>query len=111
MTRSLTTLALLPALLFAGCRAEEPPLPEDVYEDGWDETTRTQRVGLLRSDLSDQLEILRATAPGTQPHQAAIEGATRALSALRPELTSTEQGKVEYRALETQVEALTGDAN
>lgn len=51
MKPRLTTTALLLAPLFLGCETKEKPLPEDVYEKGWDETTRSQRVGLLRQDL------------------------------------------------------------
>lgn len=110
MTKQATTVLFVASML-AGCSKEEdPPLPEDVYEHGWDETTRSQRIQLLRRDLDDQLEALREAKPGTQNHRTIVEDASRTLSALRPELTSTEHGRDEYRELEIQIEALTGDA-
>lgn len=101
---------LLATDLVVGCATEEPPLPDDVYEEGWDETTRAQRIGLLRRDLDAQLSILRETAPGTQIHQDASDAAALALSALRSDMTATEDGKAEYQALESRVEILMGDA-
>jgi hypothetical protein len=110
MKPRLTTTALLLAPLFLGCETKEKPLPEDVYEKGWDETTRSQRVGLLRQDLNEHIQLLDSLEPGTERHREAMHDASLTLSALRPELTTTERGKDEYRELETRVEALTGDA-
>lgn len=111
MTRLIVTSTILSALLLVGCGSEEPPLPDDVYEAGWDETTRSQRIQLLRRDLEDNLDTLRLTAQGTKAHRVASENAARTLSALRPELTPTQSGRSEYRALEARVESLTGDAS
>lgn len=108
--RQLVTTVLLFTNLLMGCSAEGPPLPEDIYEDGWDETTRSQRIQVLRRNLDEEVSALRAAEPGTQPHRTAIERATRALSSLRPELATTERGRDEYRDLEAMVEAVTGDA-
>ena len=110
MTRQLTTAAPLFAAMLAACGAESPPLPADVYEEGWDDTTRSQRIQLLRRDLDGQIEALRASEPGSKIHRTMIEDASRTLSTLRPELTTTEHGRDEYRELETLLESLTGDA-
>lgn len=117
-TKKILTLIAMIALPLPGCEdaptattstPEEGPaeeLPPDVLEEGWDDISGEARRDLLRTELDDTIAQLR---DATEPRSELRRHAVRLLSALRPELASTPAGWAEYRALEREVESLTGD--
>lgn len=101
---------LLAGVLSAGCEPAEAPLPEDLYEDGWDQTTRPQRLGVLRQDLRASLDTLASLEEGSDPHAAEARRSSGLLSALRAELVTTPKGRDEYESFERELEHLAGDS-
>ena len=80
-------------------------LDEQEIDLTWDDRSASERQEYLRREL--ELELSRAE---TADSAAAQERAARLLSALRPELFGTQDGKTEYERLERRLEAIT-DAN
>ena len=80
----------------------EPAAPED---DVWDTLSATERKLALRRDFEAAVEKLRGR-PQSSEDRCAAE---TALSALRPELYSSEDGVNEHKALEAKLDGLLGE--
>lgn len=108
MNRAIAPMLFL-GLVGLACRTEQAPLPEDVYENGWDETTQAQRTRLLRDNLEAQLDALGPFEPRSEKHRNKARQAALTLSSLRSELATSEDGKNEYLDIEAHAEAVIGD--
>jgi hypothetical protein len=100
-----TLAAWIPMAL--GCGRDEP-LPDDLYEEGWDRVSPATRVEVLRADLERSLDELDYVVGARRERLIRVAG--RQLSALRPELVILEGGEDEYRELERRFEQQSGDA-
>jgi len=89
-----TLFLLALALGFAACGESEDPLPEDLFEDGWDQATPQQRTTALETEITEGLERIEADPAAASTR--ALDELTAMLSALRAELGADSAGRARY---------------
>ncbi len=102
------TLFLLALFLgFGACGESEDPLPEDLFEDGWDQATPQQRTKALETEVTQGLERIDADPAAASTR--ALDELTAMMSALRAELGADAAARARYIELERRLETVTGD--
>jgi len=102
-----TLFLLALSLGLAACGESEDPLPEDIFEDGWDRATPQQRTTALETEITEGLERIESDPAAASTR--VLDDLTAMMSALRAELGADADGRARYVELERRLEAVTGD--